>query len=275
MSKSILLALVINFSLCYVPISSAQDLLSVGILDIVAEDGILLDEAKYITGFFYNCTEAHGSENYSLIDQESLYKVQYEQQLDLPYVCAESTCACELGSLLAADYMIIGTLAVLKQDPRSFARYQELKLNKINVDTGESELSLTITTKRRYKSNDLRNLRSIEKQLKYQSSALFSSYSQRQRNYRSHWWTGTITGTIGYPLLVGGPLIFSFAGLSGINSLIVSIVTWTKSDPREARATELLMKFGLASAVVGSILVPISVVSLKKAKFWKSTISDQ
>lgn len=275
MSKSILFALVINFSLYYVPISFAQDLLSVGILDIVAGDGISIDEAKYITHSFYYCAETHDFQNYSLIDQESLYKVQNEHQLDLPYLCEEPTCACELGSLLAADYMIIGTLAVLQQDPRSFARYQQLKLDKINVDTCESEFSLTITTKRRYKSDDLRNLRSIEKQLKYQSRALFSSYVQRQRNYRSYRWTGIITGIIGFPLLVGGMFVAGGAVMEEYILLANSIGTWTEPDPRMEEEVDLYRKLGFACAAAGSILVPISVVSQKKARFWKSTISDQ
>jgi hypothetical protein len=171
--------------------------------------------------------------------------------------------------------MIIGTLAVLQQDPRSFARYQQLKLDKLNVDTCESEFSLTITTKRRYKSDDLRNLRSIEKQLKYQSRALFSSYVQRQRNYRSYRWTGIITGIIGFPLLVGGMFVAGGAVMEEYILLANSIGTWTEPDPRMEEEVDLYRKLGFACAAAGSILVPISVVSQKKARFWKSTISDQ
>jgi len=88
----------------------AQELPTLGIMDVVAKEGVTEDETAYLTNLVFNGAYEYGKNKYMIIDKESRDKLLKEHHFVFTSSCDSIECVIEAGNYLSSDYMIAGTL---------------------------------------------------------------------------------------------------------------------------------------------------------------------
>ena len=119
------------FGLVFVPLAiSAQS--SLGILDLVAKQGVSKADASALTDFVYDAAYKLGKEKYTIIARNQRDAVLAEHEFSLSDACDEQKCALQVGEYLAADYVIAGAF-------QKFGGKYYVFLMMVNVSTTEVE----------------------------------------------------------------------------------------------------------------------------------------
>ncbi len=118
---------------CLPLVASSQS--SLGILDIVAKQGVSKADASAVTDFVYDAAHKFGKERFSIIALSQRDSVLEEYGFAPPDLCDEQKCAQEAGEYLTADYVIAGTF-------RQFGAKYYVSLMIVNVNTTAVEATV-------------------------------------------------------------------------------------------------------------------------------------
>ena len=123
----------ILFVLALLPMSLyAGDKNVLGIMDLVAKEGVTQSDASILTGFVFDAAYKFGRGKYTIIARGQRDALLEEHEFSFTDLCDEVTCAIEAGKFLSADHVIVGSFT-------KFGSKYYVVVQIINVNTTEVE----------------------------------------------------------------------------------------------------------------------------------------
>ncbi len=228
----------------------AQDFPTLGIMDIVAKQGVSTDDTSMLTDLIFHHTYHIGSDKYNIIARDLRDKLLEEHKIALSGLCDDVSCALEAGNYLAADYMMVGSFG-------QFGTNYHLTLQVVNVNTTKIDSSI------RAKGESLDK---IEKNIARNVKALFTPKEERALLYEKANSTAKFFSTTGMIALIGGISIFTW-GLVGplMSTMEIGEIT--------TETGFYMMLGGLVVTPLGGLLhFEIAPKYSEEAEFWHSTL---
>ena len=139
------LILVSFFNLAF---SQDLDLETLGILDVVPQEGVSESGASIVTDIVFDTVFKLSSDRYNIIDRKMRDELLIEHQFAVSDLCDDVSCALEAGRYLSADYMLISSFAKL-------GSYYYVSFKIVNVTT------TLVENTARAKTADLDNIEDI------------------------------------------------------------------------------------------------------------------
>ena len=103
---------------------------TLGILDLVAKEGVTQSDASILTDFVFDAAYKFGREKYKIIARGQRDELLEEHGFSFSDLCDEVTCAIQAGKYLSADYVIVGSFT-------KFGSKFYVIVQTINVNTTE------------------------------------------------------------------------------------------------------------------------------------------
>ena len=105
---------------------------TLGILDLVAKEGVTQSDASILTDFVFDAAYKFGREKYKIIARGQRDELLEEHGFSFSDLCDEVTCAIQAGKYLSADYVIVGSFT-------KFGSKFYVIVQTINVNTTEGD----------------------------------------------------------------------------------------------------------------------------------------
>ncbi len=100
----------ILFMVALLPMSLyAGDKNILGIMDLVAKEGVAQSDASILTDFVFDAVYKFGREKYTIIARGQRDYLLEEHEFSFTDLCDEVSCAIQAGKYLSADHVIVGS----------------------------------------------------------------------------------------------------------------------------------------------------------------------